>query len=439
VEAAEGTSVITKPEGKMPARPLKVCVIGGGSTYTPELIDGLIDLGRSLSIEEVVLMDIDAGRLETLGALARRMVAASDREMAVRTTCDRLNALRDADYVVTQIRVGGTKARIQDERIPLRHGVIGQETTGPGGFANALRTVPVMLDIAADTARVAPRARLINFTNPSGIVTEALAKHSGVTPIGLCNGPIGAQRAIAELLDTNPGRISMDWVGLNHLSWVRGVTLDGRELIGDVIERAISSGLVAQFSPALLRGLRMLPSYYLDYYYNTKRVLSEQRAAERTRGEEVLEIEQRLLDDYSDPALATKPADLGKRGGAYYSTAAVSLIRALEGEGGIHIVNVPNCGAIAELPGNVAVEVPCSIESGTVRPLPCSPLPATIRGLVQSVKSYEELTIQASVEGDDVAAVLALNAHPLVPDFEVAEKIWEDIKRVHARYLPQFA
>lgn len=423
----------------MPARPLKVCVIGGGSTYTPELIDGIIDLGRSLPIEEVALMDIDVRRLETLGALAQRMVAASNRQIAVRTTSDRLDALRDADYVVTQIRVGGMEARIQDERIPLRHGVIGQETTGPGGFASALRTIPVMLDIAADMARVAPRARLINFTNPSGIITEALAKHSEVEPIGLCNGPIGAQRAIAKLLDAAPERISMDWVGLNHLSWVRGVMLDGREIIGDVIERAISSGLVSQFSPSLLRGLGMLPSYYLDYYYNTNRVLSVQQAAERTRGDEVLEIEQRLLDSYADPALATKPAELEKRGGAYYSKAAVSLIRALEGEDGIHILNVSNCGAIAELPRNVAVEVPCSIENGAVRPLPCSPLPVTIRGLVQSVKSYEELTIQASVEGDEGVAVLALNAHPLVPSFDTAEKIWEDIKRIHARYLPQFA
>lgn len=422
----------------MPERPLKICVIGGGSTYTPELIDGIIGLGHRLPIGEVALMDVDARRLETLGALARRMVTASNREIAVRTTRDRLKALDDADYVVTQIRVGGMKARIQDERIPLRHGVIGQETTGPGGFASALRTIPVMLDIAADIARVAPKARLVNFTNPSGIITEAVAKHSKVEPIGLCNGPIGAQRAIAELLDTDPERIYMDWVGLNHLSWVRGVMLDGREIIGDVIKRAISSGLVPQFPPALLGGLRMLPSYYLDYYYNTSRVLSEQQAAERTRGDEVLEIERRLLDSYSDPALTTKPAELGKRGGAYYSTAAVSLIRALEGEDGIHIVNVPNCGAIAELPGDVAVEIPCSIENGTVRPLPCSPLPVTIRGLVQSVKSYEELTIQASVEGNEVAAILALNAHPLVPSFDAAEKIWEDIKRIHARYLPQF-
>ncbi len=423
----------------MPARPLKVCVMGGGSTYTPELIDGIVDLGRSLPIEKVTLMDVDATRLETLGALARRMVGASDREMAVRTTCDRLNALRDADYVVTQIRVGGMKARIQDERIPLRYGVIGQETTGPGGFASALRTIPVMLDIAADIARVAPEARLINFTNPSGIITEALAKYSEVEPIGLCNGPIGAQRAIAELLDTDPERIYMDWVGLNHLSWVRGVKLDGREIIGDVIERAISSGLVSQFSPALLRGLGMLPSYYLDYYYNTNRVLSEQQAAERTRGEEVLEMERRLLDSYADPALATKPAELEKRGGAYYSTAAVSLIRALEGKDGIHILNVPNGGSIEELPDSVAVEVPCSVVNGAVRPLPCSPLPVTIRGLVQSVKSYEELTIEASVEGDEDAAVLALLAHPLVPGFDTAQKIWRDIKRIHARYLPQFA
>ena len=422
----------------MDMKPLKIAVIGGGSTYTPELIDGLIDLSRSLPIGEAALMDIDVGRLEALGALARRMVASSNRQIAVTTTSDRLDALRDADYVITQLRVGGMQARIQDERIPLRYGVIGQETTGPGGFASALRTVPVMLDIAADVARVAPKARLINFTNPSGVITEALSKHSTIEPIGLCNGPIGAQRAIAELMSTDPERISMDWVGLNHLSWVRGVMLDGREIIGDVMERATSSGLVWQFSPSLLRGLGMLPSYYLDYYYNTNRVLSEQQAAERTRGEEVLEIERRLLESYADPDLATKPAELSKRGGAHYSTAAVSLIRALEGEDGIHILDVRNCGAVAELPSNVTVEVPCSIENGTVQPLPCSPLPVTIRGLVQSVKAYEELTIRASVEGDEVAAVLALNAHPLVPSFATAERIWEDIRRVHARYLPQF-
>ena len=430
--------MIMDAKGKRPTRPLKICVIGGGSTYTPELIDGIIELRRSLPVEEVALMDVDVGRVETLGALARRMVAASDCELAVRATSDRLEALRDADYVITQIRVGGMQARIEDERIPLKYGVIGQETTGPGGFANALRTIPVMLDIAADMTKVAPEARLINFANPSGIVTEAVAKHSEVEPIGLCNGPIGAQRAIAAMLDVDPERISMDWVGLNHLSWVREVLLDGREIIGEVIEQAISNGLLSQFSPALLRGLGMLPSYYLDYYYNTGRVLSEQQAAKRTRGEEVLEIERRLLDSYANPALAAKPPELEKRGGAYYSTAAVSLIRALEGEDGVHIVNVTNRGAMEELPDDVTVEVPCRIERGGARPLPCSPLPVAIRGLVQAVKSYEELTIQASAEGDAVAAVLALNAHPLVPSFGIAQKLWDDIRRTHARYLTQF-
>ena len=426
-------------EARMITRPLKLCIIGGGSTYTPELIGGMIDLRHSLSVEEVSLMDVDAERLETIGGLARRMVANSPCDFAVRTTCDRLDALRDADYVITQIRVGGLRARIQDERIPLKHGVIGQETTGPGGFANALRTIPVMLDIASDMARTAPKARLINFTNPSGIVTEALVKHSEVEPIGLCNGPIGAQRAIAHLLDADPKRVELDWVGLNHLSWVRGVMFDGEEIIDDVVERTISSGLLSQFSPALLRRLRMLPSYYLDYYYNTSRVLSEQLAAGRTRGDDVLEIEKHLLNRYVDPELTAKPAELEQRGGAYYSTAALSLIRAIEGEEGIHIVNAPNRGAVADLPDEVVVEVPCIVERGTVRPAACAPLPLSIRGLVQCVKSYEELTIKASVKGDEDAALLALHAHPLVPDYDTAQRIWEDIKRIHARYLPQFA
>ena len=431
--------MVLETEKGMPVRSLKVCVIGGGSSYTPELIDGIIGLERSLPIEQVALMDIDARRLEIVGALAQRMVAVSDCAIAVRTTSDRLDALRDANYVLTQIRVGGMNARIQDERIPIRYGVIGQETTGPGGFANAMRTIPVMLDIAVDMARVAPTARLINFTNPSGIITEALAKHSEVEPIGLCNGPIGAQRAIASLLKVDPERIYMDWVGLNHLSWIRGVLLDGQEIIDDVIERAIANGLVSQFAPSLLRALRMLPSYYLDYYYNSDRIVSEQRAAERTRGDEVLEIERRLLRKYMDPALTVKPAELEQRGGAHYSTAALSLIRALEGEDSIHIVNVPNRGAIPQLPGDVVVEVPCSIAGGKVQPLPCSPLPAPIRGLVQSVKSYEELTIQAGVEGDEEAAILALNAHPLVPSFDIAQQLWEEIRSTHAQYLPQFA
>jgi len=419
-------------------RPLKIGVIGGGSTYTPELVEGLLQLEKSVPIERIALMDIDERRLEVVGALARRMADASDSRAAVDLTSSREDAIRDADYVLTQIRVGGVEARIRDERIAIEHGVIGQETTGPGGFANALRTVPVVLEIAADVSRVAPGARLINFTNPSGIVTEALSKHSDLDAIGLCNGPIWAERAISDLMGVEPGQLHMEWVGLNHLSWIRGVRVDEREIIEDVIEKAIDGGFLAQFSPRLLRSLRMLPSYYLDYYYNTARVLEAQRAAGKTRGEEVREIERRLLAAYADPELEGKPAELAKRGGAHYSTAAVSLIRALELEEDEQIVNVPNEGAIVELPTDVIVEVPCTISGGEARPQPCRPLPAAIRGLIQAVKAYEELAIQAAVEGCEETAVLALHAHPLIPTFDIAECIWEDIRRAHARYLPQF-
>ncbi len=418
---------------------LKVCVIGGGSTYTPELVEGFIDRNSALPVGWLTLMDIDPQRLEIVGGLAQRMVNAAGSEIELRLSTDRAEALTGANYVLTQVRVGGMSARIRDERIPLKYGVVGQETTGPGGFAKALRTIPVMLDVAADMKRLAPNARLINFTNPSGLITQAISTYTDVEPIGLCNSPIGALNAIAEALDVNPKRIRLDYVGLNHLSWIRGVHLDGEDVIDDVIERAIAGDLLPQFAPELLRALRMLPNDYLDYYYNTDRVVREQQSAEKTRGEVVLEVELDLLRMYEDPALTTKPKELEQRGGAHYSTTAVSLIRALETDtGDIQIVNTANRGAIPDLPNDAVVEVPCVIDRRGTHPVPCAPLPASIRGLVQSVKAYEELAVLAGAEGDERAAMLALTVHPLVPSFGVAKRLWEEIKEANAADLPQF-
>jgi 6-phospho-beta-glucosidase len=418
---------------------LNVCVIGGGSTYTPELIEGFADRESGLPVGRLTLMDIDPARLEVVGGLAQRMLEAAESDIELRLATDRSEALAEADYVLTQIRVGGMSARIRDERIPLKYGVVGQETTGPGGFAKALRTIPVMLDVAADMRRVAPSARLINFTNPSGLITQAIWTYTDVKTIGLCNSPVGAQSAIAELLSVDPARIRLDWVGLNHLSWVRGVHLDGRDVIDDVIEKAIAGDLLPPFSPELLRALRMLPNDYLDYYYNTDRVVREQQAAEKTRGEIVLEVERDLLRMYEDPTLTTKPEELEQRGGAHYSGAAVGLIRALESDvGETQIVDTPNRGAISGLPDDAVIEIPCVIDRRGVQPIPGAPLPASIRGLVQSVKAYEELAIVAGAEGDERSAILALTVHPLIPSFDVAKRLWEEIKQANAAQLPQF-
>jgi 6-phospho-beta-glucosidase len=420
---------------------LKICVIGGGSTYTPELIEGFIESREELPVRTLALMDIDEARLRVVGGLGARTVQAAGAEVSLQLTTRRREALEGADYVITQIRVGGLACRIQDERIPLKFGVVGQETTGPGGFAKALRTIPVLLDIAQDVAELAPGAHLINFTNPSGIITEALLKHTAVPTIGLCNSPFGFKREIAHQLDVAPERVELDYVGLNHLSWIRGVCLDGEDVFEQVLEGAVTRARAGEspFSAELLETLGMLPSYYLSYYYNHDEVLAEQRRAEKTRGEMVRDIEARLLELYADPNLKHKPKMLEKRGGAHYSTAAVAVIRAIHNDTGeMHILNTRNDDALPDLPSGCVVELPSLIDRNGARAVPVAPMCPAIRGLTQAVKAYEELTVRAGVEGDEQVAVQALMAHPLVPSFAVAQGLWAAIKEANRAYLPQF-
>ncbi len=415
---------------------LKIAVVGGGSTYTPELIDGFVRYYDELPIREIVLQDISTERLDVVGGLARRMVA--ERGIPLTLTTDRAEALTEADFVLTQLRVGGMAARALDERLPLKHGVIGQETTGPGGFAKALRTVPVMLEIARDVERYAPRAWMINFTNPSGLITQALLNYSRVRAIGLCNVPVNMQRNIAHALGVEPKRVELDYIGLNHLSWVRHVWLDGE----DVTERVLANPEVQAEYPLdadLLRKMGMLLNYYLRYYVHTDRVVAEEQAAERTRAEYLMELEAQLLEMYRDPSLREKPELLEKRGGAYYSTAAVELIRAIaQDRREVHIVNVHNSGALPDLPPQSVVEVPAVVGATGAKPLTCGRVPPIIRGLLGAVDAYEELTIQAAVSGDEDLAQLALLSHPLVPSWDVAKALWEEIKTAHRQYLPQF-
>jgi 6-phospho-beta-glucosidase len=385
---------------------MKIAVVGAGSTYTPELVSGL----GTVDVDELSLMDVDAERLGVVGGLARRMLG---REVELTTDLD--VAVEGADFVLVQIRVGGQAARLRDETIPLACGCIGQETTGAGGFAKAMRTVPVVLEIA-DRARelAADGAWIVDFTNPVGIVTRALLD-AGHRAVGLCNVAIGFQRHLAALLGVEPRRVVVDQVGLNHLTWVRRVLLDGRDLLPDLLA---SHGDELAEHTAVARGvledLGALPSYYLHYFYDHDRVLAEQRDGV-PRAADVAEIERQLLELYRDPATTEKPALLEQRGGAFYSEAAVGLVASLLADDDVvHEADLRNDGVLAGLAGDDVVEVPVRIRAGRPQPLPQPPLAPELLGLVQHVAAYERLAAEAAVTRDAVTARKALLAHPLV-------------------------
>jgi 6-phospho-beta-glucosidase len=369
------------------------------------------------------------------------MFRANNLETTVAATDDRREGIEGADFVLNQIRVGGQAARIRDEKTGRRHDVVGQETTGPGGFAKALRTIPVALGIARDIRELSPDAWMINFTNPAGMVTESLLRYGGVKVMGLCNSPYGMQVGIARAMGVDPERIRIDYVGLNHLAWVRRIFVDGQDRTEEIITQMVAQGQKSDtFDPELIETLGMIPSSYLHYFYHQQKVLEEQRSGKQTRGEEVWQIEQQLLEMYRDPELCCKPPLLDRRGGAHYSTLAVSLVNAIANDRQeVHIVDTINGGAIADLPEEVAVEVPSVIDGQGAHALTAGHLPFSIRGLVQHVKAYEELTIEAAIKGDERAALLALTANPLVPSFETARALWKDIRQENADYLPQFS
>jgi len=417
----------------------KVTVVGGGSTYTPELVDGFVRRSDRLPIDELVLLDTDADRLEVVGGLAQRMLDRQDWTGRLRLTGDRDAALDGANFVLFQLRVGGQAARLVDETLPLRFGVIGQETTGAGGFAKAMRTVPVVLELAElARRRSAPDAWIVDFTNPVGIVTQALID-DGHRAIGLCNVAINLQRHMADLFEVEPDRVELEHVGLNHLSWERAVRVDGVDRLPEILEEHAEM-LAEDFRLPLdiIRMIAAIPSYYLRYYYLTRTVLEEQRAG-HTRAADVMDIEARLLEMYRDQSLAEKPALLNDRGGAYYSEAAAQLIASLhDGAGDIQVVDVRNDGAIPDLPDSAVVEVAARIDRDGAHPLPLAPLAPEQRGLVQAVKAYEELTVAAARSGDRTLAVRALSANPLV-GAEVAGPLLEAILEADREHMARFA
>ncbi|HLW95839.1 MAG TPA: hypothetical protein VKS25_10705 [Solirubrobacteraceae bacterium] len=403
---------------------MKVAVIGAGSTYTPELVSGLMSERERLDVSELVLHDIDADRREVVCGLARRILERDGYagELAITGELDR--ALDGADAVLVQIRVGGQAARLRDETISAACGCVGQETTGAGGLAKAMRTVPVVLGIAERARELAaPTAWIVDFTNPVGIVTRALLD-AGHRAIGLCNVAITMQRQIAAHLGVDPARVLVDQVGLNHLTWIRAVLLDGHDVLPDVLGSfgdALAEEL--ELPRGVIGALGAIPSYYLRYYYGERTVLAEQRVV-TPRAEVVADIERRLLELYRDPSLTEKPALLEQRGGAFYSEAAIQLVASLTADtGDVQVVDVRNDATLAGLSPDDVVEVPARIGSAGAVPLTQSPLAPELLGLVQHVAAYERLAAAAAASGDHDRARLALMTHPLVRDYDSAQNL----------------
>ncbi len=428
---------------------MKVAVFGGGSSYTPELVNGFLERVDQFPVTELWLMDILPRRLEVVGRFAQRMVAARGSPFKVILSTVQEDALHDADYVTTQLRVGWMQARREDEYLGRRHGLIGQETTGIGGMAKALRTIPVILRIAEDMQRLSkPGAPLINFTNPAGLVTQALVNYvPEVTAVGVCNAPFHMKMDVLEGLaemgiEVEPRRAQLDTLGLNHLTWHRGFTVDGEDVWPRVLQHYVNhlrGESDPEWPPELVESLRMIPNYYLQYFYFTEQKVAEQEKWPPSRAEEVMAIEEELLAQYAEPDRTEPPERLMERGGAYYSTVATQLLNAHYNDlHEQHVVNVANNGAVSGWPDEWVLELPTLVSKSGIEALPAEPLPPAVFGLMQQVKMYELLTVEAAVHGDRQAAYQALLAHPLGPPADQAEVVLEDMLQTHKGYLPQF-
>ncbi|WP_432987069.1 6-phospho-beta-glucosidase [Dactylosporangium sp. CA-233914] len=414
---------------------MKLTVVGGGSTYTPELVDGFARLRDTLPVAELVLVDPAADRLELIGGLSRRIFARQGHDCRVTTTTELEAGVDGADAVLLQLRVGGQAARNDDETWPLACGCVGQETTGAGGLAKALRTVPVVLDIAERVRKVSPGAWIVDFTNPVGIITRALLAH-GHRAVGLCNVAIGFQRRFARLLGVPAEQITLDHAGLNHLTWVRGVRLGGRDVLPELLERHAEEFAADLRLPAgLLRDLGVVPSYYLRYYYAHDEMVRKQRTAP-SRAAEVAALESELLALYADPALDEKPELLDRRGGAYYSEAAVALTASLLNDtGDVQVVNARNDGTLPFLADDAVIEVPARVSAAGAAPEPVEPLEPLFAGLVAHVSAYEDLALRAALHGGRRRVFDALLAHPLVGQSALAEDLTTRLLAHNRAYL----
>ena len=428
---------------------MKIAVIGGGSSYTPELINGFLERADTFPMSELWLMDISRARLANVGGFARRMVQARGSPFAVHLTTDLREAIQDASYITTQFRVGGMEARRRDEYLGRRHHLVGQETTGVGGMAKALRTIPIILRIAGEIRESAPGALLVNFTNPAGLVTEAVRRYASDIPAaGVCNVPITTTMAILDRLEErygeriSPHRVELKTLGLNHLSWHYGFTVDGEDIWPQILDdylEELDQGTNPEWDSATIKALQMIPNYYLKYYYATHDQIAAQAEWPPSRAEEVMQIEADLLRQSADLERTEPPADLAKRGGAFYSTAATQLLDAHHNDAGeIHVLNVTHDGAVTSWPADWVLEMPCRVDAQGIHPIPTRPLPPVCFGLLAQVKAYEILTVEAAVHGDRDAAFQALLAHPLGPPADRVASVLDDLLEINRAYLPQF-
>lgn len=433
---------------------LKITVIGGGSSYTPEFLEGLINRYHELPVDELWLVDIEEGleKLEIIGDLARRMVDKANISMKIFTTTDRKKAIKDADFVTTQLRVGQLKARAKDESIPLSYGFLGQETNGAGGLFKGLRTIPVILEIADEMAELCPNAWLINFTNPVGMVMEALTRYSKHRKfIGLCNVPIGVERGIAKILEIDYDRVRIDFAGLNHMVYGFNIFVDGENKSSEVFEKYIEDSISVnmknidqvEWDKDFLRALNLIPCPYHKYYYKQKDMLESQLNQYKsgiTRAEEVIETERKLFNIYKDPNLNTKPIELEKRGGAYYSDVACNLISSIYNDkGDLQVVNTINGDTIKDFPPEYIIEITSYI--GKDGPIPykfIDEFPLRIKGLINQIKTFEVLGAEASVEGDYEKALLAMTLNPLIANDILGHKLLDEMLEANKEYLPRF-
>ncbi|MBR0348640.1 MAG: 6-phospho-beta-glucosidase [Clostridia bacterium] len=421
---------------------ITVAVIGSGSTYCPELVDGFLKAQDTLKLKKISFMDIDERKRNIVGNLCIRMLEKAGVDCEVVITDDVDTALQGADFVVTQIRVGKLPARHLDESIPKKYGLIGQETTGIGGMFKALRTIPVIKHICERIEAICPDAWLINFTNPSGIITEFVLNHTNVKNIGLCNVPIDMLDDVKEITGED---VDIEYVGLNHLSWITSVKKNGEELLPGLIESGFSPKVMANikddgFDLDCLKAVQGLPSSYLQYYYCREAKLEHQRTDDKTRAEVCMEIEEQLLEMYNDEELCIKPALLDKRGGHKYSLAAVSLINSLANDvNDIQVVNVKNNGTLDFLDDDAIIEAPSVIGADCAKPVKVENFKNQhIIALMRVVKAYEKFTVEAATTGSDEAAIKGLLVHPLVGDWEKATKCYAEMKEAHKDYLPEF-
>jgi 6-phospho-beta-glucosidase len=417
----------------------KIAIIGAGSSYTPEIIEGLAARRAQLPVTQLTFMDSDPARLQTVAGFCRRFAERLALPIPVETTTDLARAVADARFVLTQIRVGGNAQRILDEKIPLKFAVIGQETTGPGGMFKALRTIPPILEIARAVEQLSPTAWIINYANPTGMVAEAVTKHTSAQIAGLCAGGNFPRMAAVQALGVDPAAVSYDYFGLNHLNFGYNLRLNGQPLCADEYEKVLAVAAWGSVQPELVRLLRLIPSPYLRYYFHRQQSVEEARHKAQTRGEQVQQIERAVFRAYADPSQNEKPAVLAQRGGGGYSEIALDVIEAAyTNRANVIVVNAANRAALPCLPDDAVIEVPCLVNASGIFPLRQPEIPPAVWGLIAAVKNYEQLTVEAAVTGSREIALLALLAHPLVGDYEKAKALLAEMLEANRTYLPGF-